>query len=119
MRYAISQRITDAELWDAFTRSLDPKVDCSLGHGLVRHRLPRPSRGRPLGFCSILAYRTDNRALFLYGFPRDRPDDLSQRDLIAYRDIATAFLELNNEAIDLLIAKGKFTEVHHDQEISQ
>jgi hypothetical protein len=119
MRYAIAQHITDAELWDAFTRSVDPEADCNLGYGLIRQRLPRPSRSRPLGFCSILACRTDDRALFIYGFPRDRSDELTHRDLVAYRDIAAVFLELNNEAIDLLIAKGKFSEVHHDQEISQ
>jgi hypothetical protein len=119
MRYAITQHITDAELWDAFTRFADPMLDFHLGGGLIRHRLARPSRWRPLGFCSILSYRANNCALFLYGFPRDRPDELAHRDLVAYRHIAEVFFELNTEAIDILITKGKFSEVRHDQEIPQ
>ncbi len=119
-RYAGTQRITDAELWDAFGRIDGSNLDSNLGSGLIKQRFARPGRrGRPLGYCSILAYRTDNRALFFYGFPRNRPDELAPRELAVYRRLAAVILQLNEESIKHLIAEGKFTEVQHGKEISQ
>lgn len=119
MRYAAVQRISDVELLSAAARRETGSCDFELGHGLTKYRFPRPARGRSLSYCSVLATQREARTLFLYGFPRNRPDDLTTREILAYRDLATAFFELSENAIAQLTASRKIIEVRHDQEISQ
>ncbi len=69
-RYTAAQKISDAELWEAFVRDTKPNFDFDLGYGLLRQRFPRPRRGRPDEYCSVLSFRTDTRGIYLYGFPR-------------------------------------------------
>ncbi len=110
-RYATAQRISDAELWEAFTRDVNPNLDFDLGYGLLRQRFPRPRKGHPNEFCSVLSFHTDARGLYLYGFPRGFPDELTLRELETYRDLAANFLQFNEEAIARAIVMGKFIEI--------
>ncbi len=117
VRYAAVQRISDLELLLASTRRAT--CDFEIGYGLTKYRFPRPARRRSLAYCSVLATQRGARTLFLYGFPRNRPDDLTTREILAYRDISTVFFELTDHAIAQLIASRRIIEVRHEEEISQ
>ncbi len=112
-RYAAAQKISDVELWEAFTRDPTPNLDFDLGYGLLRRRFARPRKGRPHDHCSVLSFLTDTRGIYLYGFPRAFPDELTLRELETYRDLAAIFLQLGEEATALAVAKGKFIEIRH------
>lgn len=113
IRYARSQGLTDDELWHATTRAVHPDLDLCLGEGLFRQRIPRPATRHRLGYCSILTYRTSGCAVVLYGFPRNKPDELDAGEVMTFRALVDQFVRLGDDDIATLTAHGKFIEVHH------
>jgi hypothetical protein len=63
-------------------------VDADLGGGVIKQRIARPGQGRSGGFRVLLAYRAEERTVFLYGFAkseRDNVDDDELGDRTRYR----------------------------------
>jgi hypothetical protein len=47
-------------------------IDADLGGGLIKQRVARPGKGRSAGYRVIVAYRTKERAVFLFGFAKSK-----------------------------------------------
>jgi hypothetical protein len=69
-RFQRKERIADAALCEAVRRAARGLVDADLGGGLIKQRVSRPGEGRRGGFRTVIAYRVDDRAVFLFGFAK-------------------------------------------------
>jgi hypothetical protein len=84
-------------------------VDAGLGGGLVKQRIARPGQGKRGGYRTILAYRQNDRAIFLFGFAKN--------ELIALRRLGQYRLGLDEPAIRTAEREGKRTAVSdHDDD---
>jgi hypothetical protein len=113
-RFARKERIGDPLLCDAIARADSGILDADLGGHVIKQRIARPGQGRSGGYRTLIAYRSETRAVFLFGFAKNDTDDIDDDALTALRKAAAEVLRLNNKDVAALVAAGKWTEVQCD-----
>lgn len=115
-RFVRRERIDDAGLKEAIARADRGIIDADLGGGLIKQRVARPGQGRSSGFRMIVAYRTEERAFFLYGFAKNERDNIDDDELETLRDIAAEYLKHEDLALDQAVSEGKLQEIDNGEE---
>jgi hypothetical protein len=115
-RFARHEGITDKSLGEAIERAERGLVDADLGGGLIKQRVARPGQGRSGGYRTIVAYRAQGRAVFLYGFAKNERDNIDPDQLLSLREIAAAWLAADAAKIQQALDNGALQEVQHDEE---
>ena len=91
VRFAKKARITDANLWHAAQRA---------NHG---------SR-------SIILFRKDNRAVYVYGFEKKDAANIDRRELEAFRELAEVILGYTDAEIEQRVRDGALFNVREPGE---
>ena len=64
----------------------------------------------------MVLFKQLETAVFVYGFAKSDMENISSRELAAYRNIASVVLEFNAAAMEIEVLKGKLIEVSHGKE---
>lgn len=115
-RFVRRERINDASLKEAIERAERGIIDADLGGGLIKQRVARPGRGRSGGFRMIVAYRTEERAFFLYGFAKSERENIEDNELEALRVVAAEILVRDDDALERAKAEGELQEIGNGEE---
>jgi hypothetical protein len=91
-------------------------IDADLGQGLIKQRVARPGEGRRGGCRTIVAYRNDERAVFLFGFAKSVQANLNKAEESDLKAVGALLLALDTNGIDTMIAGRGLTEVPYDEE---
>ena len=92
----------------------DGLIDARLGGNVVKKRVALPGRGKRGGSRTLVAYRKDDKAFFVYGFAKNERANISTKELKALRLLATQLLGYTNPALSKAIKAGELVEVHED-----
>ena len=114
-RFARRERITDASLREAIERAERGLVDADLGGGLIKQRVAREGQGRSGGYRMLVAYRAEDRAVFLYGFAKSEQDNIEPDELASLREIAVAWLDADAARIAAAIEVKELQEIEHGE----
>lgn len=112
-RFARKEGIDDARLCEAIERAERGLIDADLG-GVIKQRVARPGKGRSGGYRTLIAYRTEARAIFVYGFAKSAKDNVTAAELAALRRLATEYLSYDRKQVDNHLKDGAWTEVMYD-----
>lgn len=115
-RFVRRERIDGASLKEAIERAERGIIDADLGGGLIKQRVARPGKGRSGGFRMIVAYRTEERAFFLYGFAKNERENIEDDELQTLRDIAADYLKQDDIALDEAVGDGALQEIDNGEE---
>lgn len=85
---------------DAADRANWGLIDADLGSGVVKQRVARTGYGRSGGFRTLLFFRADDRAIFVFGFAKKDKSNIDAGELAALREAAKTVLTLSQAAID-------------------
>ena len=113
-RFARKERISFDSLWDAVERAEKGLIDADLGGGLIKQRIARPGAGKSSGYRSIVIYRKEKKAFFVYGFPKSDLGNIRDDELEQFKKAAKYILALSEDQIRKLIEIGQFEEVTKD-----
>jgi hypothetical protein len=110
-RFARKERIADEDLCEAIARANRGLIDAHLGSGLIKQRIARPAQGRSRGFRTIIAWRSRERSIFVYGFAKSRRDNIGEADLAQLKDLAALLLGYDDKELRAAVAAGELLEV--------
>ncbi len=114
-RFSSRLRISDASLIGAVERAGRGLVDADLGGGVIKQRVARQGKGRSGGYRTLIAFRIDDAAVFLFGFAKNERENIDARELSDWRLVAGRWLE-EPSRIDIDMASGNLIEVKNDSE---
>lgn len=114
-RWARRERIADHSLRDAIERAERGLVDADLGGGIIKQRVAREGQGRSGGYRMLVAYRSGDRAVFLYAFAKRERENIDADELLTLREIGAAWLAADSRRIVQAIEKGALQEVTDDK----
>lgn len=112
--YAKKARLSDKQLCEAVSRAVRGLVDAQLGGGLIKQRIARPGGGRSGGYRTVIALRTGDRAIFLFGFAKSERDNISDDDLRDLKNTAAILLALKTSGIGQAKKLGQMKEIMCD-----
>lgn len=113
-RFARKERIDDDDLREAVARAVRGLVDADLGGHLIKQRVARKGDGRSGGYRTIIVFRIDQRAVFLFGFAKNDQVDLTAIELRTYKQAARDYLSLSERELDELVEQGTLLEIEDD-----
>jgi hypothetical protein len=77
---------------------------------LIKQRVARPGQGRSGGYRTLIGYREQMRAVFLFGFAKNEQDNINAEELDTWKTIGRDLNALPS-GIDDMMAKGTLTEL--------
>jgi len=110
-RFARKEKISAEALWDAVQRAGQGQVDADLGGGVIKQRIARSGGGKSKGYRSIVLFRKEGRAFFVFGFPKSGQGNIPADEEVQFRKMAKQVLALSDEQLQWLIDNGQFEEV--------
>ena len=82
-----------------------------LGSNLFKVRIKRKHGGKSGGFRTIVVYKQNDRAIFLYGFSKNERDNIDKSELQLFKTLGNDFLELNAKQLEQSIAQSVLFEL--------
>jgi hypothetical protein len=98
VRFARKAHITDADLWQAAQRANDGLIDADLGGGVIKQKSG--------GSRSIILFKKNNRAVYVYGFEKKDAANIDRRELEAFRELAEVILGYTDVEIEQRVNDG-------------
>jgi len=82
--------------------------------------MARAGGGPSGGYRTLIAYRTDRRSVFIYGFAKSERDNINPRKLAVLKTLARHFMSLTDGQLARLLNANSITEIdYHDPEEDQ
>jgi hypothetical protein len=89
-------------------------IDADLGGGLIKQRVAQKGQGRSGGYRMIVAYRAQDRAVFLYAFAKNERGNIDQDELVELQKLGSNWLNASSQKVATAIEDGALREVDHD-----
>jgi len=115
-RFARREGIADSSLLEAIERAERGLIDADLGGGLIKQRVARKGQGRSGGYRTIVAYRAQGRAVFLYAFAKSDLANIDADELVELRTIGLNWLNAQAKRIADALDEGNLQEVENDRQ---
>jgi hypothetical protein len=110
-RFARQEGIGQAVLYEAVERAEKGQIDADLGGGVIKQRIARPGQGRSKGFRTIVFYRRETKAFFIYGFAKGRRANVDKDEQERFKEAAKYILALTEKQLGKLLERGDFGEL--------
>jgi hypothetical protein len=118
-RTARKEGLTDQTLCAAVAEIEAGLIDARLGGPLLKKRIAKGGRGKSGGFRTIVAYRRQDRVVFLYVFGKNERDNITENERLALAEIGDEYMRLAVQQLDELVARGTLIEVVCDDDKTQ
>lgn len=105
---------------EAVQRAEQGRVDTDLGGGVIKQRIARSNEGKSGGFRSIVLFRSGDKAFFVYGFPKNRRDNIRKDEEQGFKHLAEKMLGYSDAELEKALESGALKEVKSDgQDLSE
>ncbi len=111
MRWKEKNGLSDWALAKAVAEMEQGLIDADLGGYVFKKRVAFPERGKRSGVRVIVATQKVDRWFFLYGFGKNERNNISDKELEIFQEMAVDLLKLNDRQVDLALSSGEFVEV--------
>jgi len=115
-RFANKEGITDNELKEVVKQLENGQFYADLGGGVYKMELARKGEGKHGGYRSIVIFKSEFRSFFVYGFPKSKKDNISDRELKVFRGKAKDNLSFTDEQMSQLLKDETFIEILLEEE---
>lgn len=89
-------------------------IGVDLGGHVCKKRISLPGRGKRGGARSIIAYKTTEKAFFIFGFAKSERANMNDEELKMAKALAKELIAYDCMQLDKLIVKKKLIEVDYD-----
>lgn len=113
-KWAKSEGLTDSTFMKAAKEIDQGLIDANLGGYLVKKRVARKGQGKSGGFRTIVVFQKGHRTIFIYGFPKNQRDNISEQEEKGLKKLAQGLLDAPDSALKEMIINGDLYEVNHD-----
>lgn len=109
--WAIKTNITDDLLLRAIDEMEQGLIDANLGGNVYKKRVSSQSRGKRGGARTLIAFKTNDKAFFIYGFAKNQRTNINQSELKALKKLAKELLHYDDHKLREAMIAGEIIEV--------
>ncbi len=102
-KWAKKSKLKDKNLLETIENLKDGLSTADLGSNLFKVRVKRENSCKSSGFRTIVIYKENERAIFLYGFGKNEKENITKTELLYFKKLGNDFLALSPNDIKQLI----------------
>lgn len=110
-KFASKEGIGDEKLIQAVREAGAGSIDADYGGGVIKQRIARPKEGKSGGYRSIILYRKEDKAFFVYGFAKSVMENIDKTDVKGFKQLAKVMLDLTDEELKILLKNKEIEKV--------
>lgn len=114
-KFSKKERISDATLCQIIKDAEAGKIDAHYGGGVIKQRIASPHKGKSGGYRSIILYRQEDKAFFVFGFSKADRQNITQEEEREFKRLAKITLSLSDADLEKLLVQGVYIEVPYDK----
>ena len=90
-------------------------IEADLGGHVYKKRVALPGRGKSGSLRTIIAYRLEDRAFYVYGFAKNKRANIRDDELKVLKVVAENLLSHSDQQLNDLLAVEELVEVETDE----
>lgn len=110
--WADEYKVSDKILLDAITEMNNGLYDANLGGNVYKKRIPLDNKGKRGGARTIIAFKYNDKAFFIYSFAKNKQDNISEKELKALKKLAKLYFGLSDKEIIEALRVGNLIKVN-------
>ena len=113
-KWAAKEELTDEALQTAVAEIEHGLLDANLGGHVYKKRVGAQGRGKRGSVRTLLAFKVEEKACFMYGFAKNQRANISDKELHALKRLAAEIIAYSDEALEQVLHAGELSEVTND-----
>lgn len=114
-RWAKKQRVQGSQLCNAVREIQAGLIDGDLGSGLIKKRIARSGQGKRGGHRAVIAFKKNERIIFIYGFSKNDRENIDNDEEETYKILADHYLSSSEFLLDKMTSEMKLIEVNYEE----
>ena len=114
-KWAEKERLSDEALKKAVKEMGKGLIDAELGGHVYKKRAAIEGQGKSGGLRTILAFKIDHKAFFMFGFPKNQRANISDKELKVLKRMAKELLNYSDLTLKKALNAGSLIEVNNDE----
>jgi len=110
-RWAKAQGVPDEALIKAIQEIKRGSYEAQLGGGVYKKRIPLEGRGKRGGARTIVAFKLQNKAIFIHGYAKNERENITLKEQEALRLLAKIYFNYTDEQINETIKAKELIEI--------
>ena len=110
-KWARKNKIADKNLNEIISNLESELSSVNLGSNIYKVRAARKGSGKSGGFRTILVYKENDRAVFIYGFAKNETGNISSQELEYFKKLGKDLLNLNEQQLITAIENKALQEI--------
>lgn len=110
-RLDVAGELSDADLIAAVAEMNDGLWDANLGGQVYKKRVALAGRGKRGGARTLVAFKRDDQAFFIYGFAKNQRSNISVKEKQALKRLARELLGYSDKQLRQAVKHGALTEI--------
>lgn len=110
-RWAKEQKLKDEVLRKAVQEIEEGLYEANLGGSVYKKRISIGNRGKSSGSRTLVAFKLNNKAFFIYGFAKNKRSNITLKEELALKMLAKLYFTYDEKQIDRAIKTGELIEV--------
>lgn len=112
-KWAVKEGLTDEIMAYAVAEMEKGLIDADLGGNVYKKRVARPGQGKRGSTRTIVAFKINERAFFIYGFSKSDKDNINKEELAALKRYAALLFSYSEKQIELALKVKDLMEVKY------
>lgn len=114
-KWAEKEKLTDIALKKVIKEIEGGLIDADLGGHIYKKRAAIEGLGKSGGLRTIIAFKIDSNAFFIFGFPKNKRANISDKELKSLKLMAKELLSYNDLTLKKALIAGSLIEVENDE----
>lgn len=110
-RWAEDEKISDLTLKKTITELSLGLFEANLGGNIYKKRIARRGQGKRASYRTLIAFKQNDRAVFVLGFSKGEKTNINQREKEGLKRMANNYIDATDENIRMLLRTSEIIEV--------
>jgi len=110
-KFAKKMGLQDEALKTAIAEISSGLYEANLGGHLFKKRIGLKGKGKRGGLRTIIAFKKDDKAFFVYGFAKNEKANIDETEKKIYKELASLLLSYSDKDVAVALKNKKFIEV--------
>lgn len=110
-RWAKKIDLRDETLSQAIEQIQNGQYEANLGGFLYKKRIAVDGKGKSGGLRTIIALKKDDKAFFIYGYAKNRLENITEAELEALKELSKIYFHYSDNEINNAVKSEKIIEV--------